>query len=68
MGATGGNTMVISMEDVCWLREAALKRGTHTMPAAIARKLIGAQLVRADADQVCMRLTKRGEIALARLG
>ncbi len=60
--------MVITLEDVCWLHEAALKRGARTMPAAIARKLIGAQLICANVDQTCMRITKRGELALERLG
>jgi hypothetical protein len=59
--------MTITLQDVCWLREAALKRGSHEMPAATARKLMGAQLITKGAGD-CMRITPRGEIALARLG
>lgn len=59
--------MTITLQDVCWLREAALKRGTQAIPAAIASKLIGAQLIARDGLDV-MRITKRGQIALTRLG
>lgn len=59
--------MVITLEDVCWLRRAALKRGAQSVPTAIASKLIKSQLIREDSN-ACMRITKRGEIALARLG
>lgn len=59
--------MVISLEDICWLRQASRKRGVDLVPAPIAARLVGAHLIQADSKQ-CMRLTKRGEIALARLG
>jgi hypothetical protein len=60
--------MVITLQDVCWLRQAALKRGTQAIPADIANKLVNAQLIRLDSGAECMRITKRGELALARLG
>jgi hypothetical protein len=60
--------MTITLEDVCWLREAALKRGAPAIPAAIAKKLAGAQLIVNDQAAHCMRITNRGRIALTRLG
>ena len=65
---TEDKTMVITLQDVCWLRQAALKRGTQAIPTDIANKLIKSQLIRLDSGHDCMRITKRGEIALARLG
>lgn len=59
--------MTVTLQDVCWLREAALKRGTQAIPAAIARKLIASHLITRDALDV-MRITARGQIALTRLG
>ncbi len=60
--------MTITLQDVCWLREAALKRGAPAIPAAIASKLLGAQLIMKDPTLDIMRITKRGQIALTRLG
>jgi hypothetical protein len=60
--------ITITLEDVCWLREAALKRGTTAIPALIANKLVAAQLIAPDPLHRCMRITKRGELALTRLG
>jgi hypothetical protein len=60
--------MVITIQDIGWLRLAARKIGTDAIPSAIAAKLISAQLIKADSDQRSMRITKRGELALVRLG
>ena len=60
--------MTITLQDVCWLREAALKRGAPAIPDAIARRLVSAQLIVKDAAHDCMRITRRGQIALTRLG
>ena len=60
--------MVITLQDVCWLRQAAMKRGAREVPTVIANKLVNARLIQPDPGQECMRITKRGEIALARLG
>lgn len=65
---TGVHKITITLEDICWLREAALKRGTTAIPAAIAKKLVAAQLIVLDPRGDCMRTTKRGELALNRLG
>ena len=65
---TEDSNMTITLQDVCWLRQAALKRGTQAIPTDIAKKLVNAQLIRMDEGHSCMRITKRGEIALARLG
>jgi hypothetical protein len=64
----GVHKITITLEDICWLREAALKRGTTAIPAAIAKKLVAAQLIALDPRGDCMRTTKRGELALNRLG
>ena len=60
--------MLITLQDICWLRLAARKTGTVSIPSAAAARLVGAQLIRADSNQGCMRITKRGELALVRLG
>ena len=59
--------MVITLQDICWLRLAARKTGTDSIPSADARRLVAAQLI-ASTDGVCMKITSRGELALRRLG
>ena len=61
--------MVITLQDICWLRQASRKRGAQSIPAAVITRLVDAHLIEADSRQACtMRTTKRGELALARLG
>ena len=60
--------MIITIQDIGWLRLAARKMGTDAIPTAVAAKLISARLIEADSNQRCMRITKRGELALLRLG
>lgn len=60
--------MVITLQDIGWLRLAAHKAGTQSIPSAAATKLVNAQLIRLDAIRGCMKITKRGELALVRLG
>jgi len=60
--------MIITIQDIGWLRLAARKIGTDAIPTAVAAKLISARLIEADSKQRCMHITKRGELALLRLG
>lgn len=60
--------MVITMQDICWLRLAARKTGTDSIPTEAAAKLVRAQLIKAEANGACMKITTRGELALRRLG
>lgn len=60
--------MVIRVEDIRWLRLAARKCGSDAIPSATAAKLIDAQLIRPERLKRCLKITKRGEIALVRLG
>ena len=60
--------MVITVQDIGWLRLASHKAGTQSIPSAAATKLVTAQLIVLDANRGCMRITKRGELALLRLG
>ena len=60
--------MVITVQDIGWLRRAAHKLGTEAIPSITAAKLIGAQLIKPHGSKGCMKITKRGELALARLG
>jgi|SwirhisoilCB3_FD_contig_31_15050784_length_457_multi_4_in_0_out_0_1 hypothetical protein len=60
--------MVITIQDIGWLRLAAREIGTDAIPSMIATKLKNAQLIQPDKHQRCMKITKRGQLALARLG
>ena len=60
--------MVITLQDIGWLRLVARKTGTEAIPTEIAAKLIGAGLIQAHPGARCVRITKRGELALVRLG
>ena len=60
--------MVITIQDIGWLRQAARSIGTDAIPTDIAAKLKSAQLIEPDSKQRCMKITKRGQLALARLG
>jgi hypothetical protein len=59
--------MIVTLQDIVWLRLAARKLGTDVIPRSDAAKLLGAGLIQADSHDNCMRITKRGELALVRL-
>ena len=59
--------MVMTLQDIVWLRLAARNVGTDAIPRADAAKLVRAGLIEAHAKDRCMRITKRGELALVRL-
>src|SRR5690349_16106816 len=54
-----GGTMVVTLQDIVWLRLAARKIGTDSIPRADAAKLISAGLIEAHSENRCMRITKR---------
>jgi len=60
--------MVITIQDIGWLRLAARNTGTDAIPALIATKLFRAGLIASDGSRACMKITKRGQLALLRLG
>jgi hypothetical protein len=61
--------LTITLQDIRWLRLAASKAGTESIPADAAVRLVSAKLVSPQADdRPCLRITARGEIALRRLG
>ena len=57
----------LTLLDIPWLRQAAHKSGAHNMPPFIAARLLAGKLVVRGDNPECLRITKRGEIALARL-
>jgi hypothetical protein len=59
--------MVVTLQDIVWLRLAARKLGTDAIPSADAAKLINAGFIERNSDDRCVRITKRGELALVRL-
>ena len=59
--------MVMTLQDIVWLRLAARKDGTDAIPRADATKLVSAGLIEAHSKERWMRITKRGELALVRL-
>ena len=58
----------LTLHDISWLRQASHKSGALSVPAAIATRLISGGLVERDAQRDCLTITKRGELALTRLG
>jgi hypothetical protein len=60
--------MVISVEDIGWLRRAAQKIGCDAIPNAIAVRLLRARLIEVDLRTRALTITKRGQLALVRLG
>jgi hypothetical protein len=60
--------VIISLQDICWLRMAASKAGTQSIPHAESTRLVNAKLIQTDTKGVCMRITARGALALRRLG
>jgi hypothetical protein len=60
--------MVICLEDIGWLRRAVQSVATDAMPSVIATRLLRARLIELDVRKGALRITKRGELALLRLG
>ena len=60
--------MTITLQDICFLRMAAAKAGTTSIPADAATRLVHARLISGEADSPRMKITTRGELALRRLG
>ena len=57
----------LTLLDIPWLRQAAGKAGAHNTPDLIERRLLAGKLVIRDDKSASLRITKRGELALARL-
>jgi hypothetical protein len=57
----------LTLFDIPWLRKAAAKSGAQDVPHVIATRLLAGGLVVQAVESGCLRITKRGEIALARL-
>lgn len=60
--------MVISIEDIGWLRRAAHSTASDAIPGTVAARLLRARLIEVDLRKRLLRITKRGELALLRLG
>ena len=60
--------MVISLQDIGWLRLAARKVASDSIPTSIAARLLRAGLIEVDLRKGSLNVTKRGELALLRLG
>ncbi|HYH42404.1 MAG TPA: hypothetical protein VD867_10495 [Burkholderiales bacterium] len=58
----------LTLHDISWLRQASHKAGALSVPTPIAKRLISGGLVERDALRDCLTITKRGELALTRLG
>ena len=58
----------LTLLDIPWLRLCARKAGALSVPAEIATKLLSGGLVEAGGSGDCLMITKRGQIALSRLG
>jgi hypothetical protein len=57
----------LTLFDIPWLRRAAAKSGAHNTPHVIAARLLAGGLVVRGVEPGCLRITRRGEIALTRL-
>jgi len=58
----------LTLFDIPWLRLAARKSGALNVPPLIATRLLAGRLVAKADTPECLKITKRGELALARLG
>ena len=58
----------LSLSDIPWLRQAANKAGAQDVPTTIAHRLLTGGLVELHTDRLTLRITKRGQLALTRLG
>jgi hypothetical protein len=64
MAITGALTLI----ELPWLRQSAHKAGALAVPSKIASRLLAGGLVELDSKRACLTITKRGQLALARLG
>jgi hypothetical protein len=58
----------LTLHDISWLRQASHKAGALEVPSTVASRLISGGLVERDLQRDCLTITKRGELALNRLG
>jgi hypothetical protein len=63
-----GAGMVISVDDIGWLRLAVRTIASDAIPSRIAARLLRARLIEVDLRKRALKITKRGELALLRLG
>ncbi len=57
----------LTIADIPWLRLASRKGGVIDVPRWAATKLLNGGFVRLEAAPGCLTITRRGELALARL-
>ena len=62
------NQNALTLTDIPWLRQAANKAGAQDVPTTIAHRLLTGGLVELHTDRLTLRITKRGQLALTRLG
>jgi hypothetical protein len=58
----------LTLLDIPWLRQSSLKAGASGAPSEIATRLVRGGLVSIDFKTDALIITKRGELALTRLG
>jgi hypothetical protein len=58
----------LTILDIPWLRQSASKTGAHAAPSMIASRLLAGGLVTSDTKTDALIITKRGQLALTRLG
>ena len=58
----------LTIIDIPWLRRAAQKSGALLTPQGIAERLLAGGLVQLDINRECLTITKRGQLALTKLG
>ena len=61
-------TSALTLIDIPWLRQSAQKAGALSVPSAVASRLLAGGLVELDSKRACLTITKRGQLALTRLG
>ena len=62
------NSRALTLLDIPWLRLASQKNGALEVPQGIATKLLTGGLVELDSARSCLTITRRGRLALERLG
>ncbi len=62
------STSALTLLDIPWLRQSSRKDGAVAMPSSIEKRLLAGGFVERDARRDCLTITKRGQIALTRLG
>ena len=58
----------LTIADIPWLRLASRKSGAVDMPPHTAAKLLKGGFVQVEAARDCLTITRRGELALTKLG